>query len=73
MKTKTPDEQIKEFEQENRDLSNKLLSKGIEIKPKKKFRWFQIPVYFALIVGLTSLMALPFLVVLALLKYLGVI
>ena len=63
---KTPDEQIKEFEEQH-------IPPFKVTMPKKSLHWYQIPLYFALIVGFSSLMAIPFLLVLALLKYLGVI
>jgi hypothetical protein len=73
---KTPDEQIADFNKIAEFKDKESWVEGYRKRHpnnKKEIHWYQIPVYFALIVGLSSIMALPFLLVLALLKYLGVI
>ena len=64
MKTKTADEQIKDFEAKQRLYAN--LS-------RKSLKWYMVPAYFALIIFISSILFLPPLIVLVLLRYLGVI
>jgi hypothetical protein len=63
MKQKTPDEQIKEFEQKA-DLYAKLTRKPV--------KWWHIPLLFALIIDLACLLTIPPLITILLLKTLGV-